>query len=83
MQSTLLNVATVKEESFNQITFFYGCLSNLLDRFTLATKSSFFLVAFYFYNKGGYYDELFSHYNVNDFTIITHLHIEYSVHLIS
>ena len=51
MQCTLLNVATVKDESFNQITFLYCCLSNLLDRFTLATKS-IFLVAFYFYNKG-------------------------------
>lgn len=34
--------------------FFYCCLSNLLDRFTLATKS-IFLVAFYFYNKGEHY----------------------------
>lgn len=39
----------------NQITFLYCCLSNLLDRFTLATKS-IFLVAFYFYNKGEHYD---------------------------
>ncbi|EGD37504.1 hypothetical protein HMPREF9383_0535 [Streptococcus sanguinis SK150] len=44
----------MKEESFNQITFLYCCLSNLLDRFTLATKS-IFLVAFYFYNKGEHY----------------------------
>ncbi len=34
-----------------QITFLYCCLSILLDRFTLTTKS-IFLVAFYFYNKG-------------------------------
>ena len=54
MQYTLLNVATVKEESFNQITFLYCFLSNLLDRFTLATKS-IFLVAFYFYNEGEHY----------------------------
>ena len=51
MQCTLLNIATVKEESFKQIIFLCCCLSNSLDRFTLATKS-IFLVAFYFYNKG-------------------------------